>query len=139
MADPKLKYIIQWLQNGAPNAKDLRVKFFKGIFQLSTIEPHSLHVRKVSNNQLLIKLKLQYSSPDISALKKKRISMVRQSKDLQVMLEPEVDGRVFISHSRDMTTLTLEEVLALWNLYLVFSDVAKAKLFHALIQEETKL
>jgi hypothetical protein len=47
-----------------------------------------------------------------------------------------VDGQVKIAHSREMFALTLEEVLALWNLYLIFSDASKAKLFQKLTQEE---
>jgi len=137
--DPQLKHIIQWVQSGAPHAKDLRNKLFKIVFRSATIDPNSFKVvRILDSDRLELRFKMSYSAPDIAALKRKKLVLVRTMRDLKLSLEPRVDGRVFISHSREMFALTLEEVLALWNLYLIFSDASKAKLFQKLIQEETK-
>jgi hypothetical protein len=135
--DPQLKHIIQWVQSGAPHAKDPRNMLFKSLFRSATIDPNSFKaVHTPDSERLELKFKMSYSAPDIAALKKKKLVMVRATKELKLSLEPKVDGRVFITHSREMFALTLEEVLALWNLYLIFSDASKAKLFQKLTQEE---
>ncbi len=135
--DPQLKYIIQWVQAGAPQCKDPRNKLFKALSRSAMIDPNSFKATRNPNSEKLdLKFKMSYSAPDIAALKKKKLVMVRATKELKLSLEPKVDGRVFITHSREMFALTLEEVLALWNLYLIFSDASKAKLFRKLTQEE---
>jgi hypothetical protein len=137
---PELRYIVQWAQAGAPAAKDPRNKLFKSLFLTANIDPHTLIVRKdKASDNVTISLKLSYITPDIAALKKKKLVMVRQTKELKLLLEPRINGRVYLSHSREMYALTLEEVLALWNLYLIFSDTNKAKLFQKLVQEEIEL
>lgn len=135
--DPQLRHIIQWVQAGAPQCRDPRLKLFKALSRSAMIDPNSFKVARVPDSERLdIKFKMSYSAPDIAALKKKKLVMVRANKELKLSLEPKVDGRVFIAHSREMFALTLEEVLALWNLYLIFSDTSKAKLFQKLTQEE---
>ena len=135
--NPELRHIIQWLQTKAPKAQDPRLALFSSIYKSSTVDPNSFKVIKLKNSETCkIKMRLSYLTPDPSALKRKKLNMVRKEKELLVTLEPKVDGKVQISQSRNMFALTLEEVLALWNLYLIFADSSKAKLFQQLIQEE---
>ena len=124
----------------APKAKDLRISFFKTLFRSATINPHSLKVSRIDTNKISVQVVLNYVTPDLAALKKKKkLVMIRKTQKVQLTLEPEIHGRVFITHFRNMFMLTLEEVLVLWNLYLIFSDASKTKLFQSLIQEEIKV
>ena len=135
--DPSLQYIIQWVRSGAPQAKDPRLKLFGSLFRSSTVDPHSLKVISKKSGELVIQGTLQYSSPDIAELKKKKIVIKRATKDIAVSMEaPKPDATVLISHSRSMFMLSFEEVLMLCNLYVIFTDKRKMELFQKLLQGE---
>jgi hypothetical protein len=141
MADPTLQYIISWVRSGAKNAKDPRLALFESLYKSSTIDPHTIRAKYTTpeKDKLTVQAKLSYIAPDIAALKKKKIVMKRGTKDIQVTLggaSPE--ATVFISFSRPMFGLTLEEVLLLCNLYILFKDERKLKLFQKLIQGENQ-
>jgi len=134
--DPTLSYIIQWVRSKAPHAKDPRLMLFDSLYKSSSIDPHTLKVKKTPKG-LIIQATLSYTAPDLAALKKKKIVMKRDTKDISVVLggaSPE--AVVYISFSRSLLSLTLEEVLVLCNLYVIFKDDRKMKLFQELIQGE---
>lgn len=135
--DPTLEYIVQWVRSGASHAKDPRLKLFASLYRSSTIDPHTLKVIK-SENKITVKATLLYSTPDLVILKKlKKLVINRATKELVVSLEDaSPEAKVILSHSRTFFELTLEEVLVLCNLYIIFKDRNKMKLFQQLMQGE---
>ena len=134
--DPTLLQVIQWTRSGAPHAKDPRLALFQSLYKSSSIDPHTIKAVN-DKGKLVVQGKLSYEAPDIAALKRKKLVINRQVKEVQVILggaTPET--KVFISGSRPLQSLVLEEVLFLCNLYILFQDDSKQKLFQKLIKEQ---
>jgi hypothetical protein len=135
--NPTLQYVVSWARHGAQNAQDPRLLFFGSLYKSSSIDPHTIIVKQAPGDKLIVKARLMYQAPDIAALKNKKLVMKRDTKDVSVTLGgTEIESEVFISFSRSMFKLSLEEVLLLCNLYTIFSNKEKAKLFQKLIQGE---
>ena len=135
--DPTIQSIIGWMKAGAPKAQDPRLVFASTLYKTSSIDPHTFKIKQPALNTLVVQAKLSYESPDIGALKKKKVVMKRATKDITVTLggaSPE--ATVHLTFSRPMFGLTLEEVLLLCNLYVIFTDERKMKLFQKLIKGE---
>lgn len=135
--DLSLQYIIQWLRSRAPKAKDPRLCLFSSLYKSSSIDPHTLKVKQIGS-KLNIEATLLYTTPDLKLLKKtKEIRVERASKKLIIILEkPTIDSLVFLSHSRGLFDITLEEALILSIIYTIFNNVEKLKSFQQLIQGE---
>jgi len=135
--NPTLQYIVSWARQGAQNTQDPRLLFFGSLYKSSSVDPHTIKIKQIPDNKLIVKARLMYQAPDIRALKNKKLVMKRDTKDVSVTLGGmETESEVFISFSRSMFKLSLEEVLLLCNLYTIFKDTQKVKLFQKLIQGE---
>lgn len=136
--DFSLQYIVQWLRSKAPKAKDPRLLLFSSLYKSSSIDPHSFKVYQGKDGKLEIRVKLLYVTPNIRKLKKeKKIELNHTSKEITVILENATPtATILFSHSRTLFDLSLEEALVLINLYIVFNDERKMKLFQQIIQGE---
>jgi len=107
------------------------------LYRSSSIDPLTLTATK-TNEGLIIHLKLLYSTPDLTILKKqKKLEIKHATRELTIKLaDASLDALVYLSHNRPMFELTFEEALALCNLYVIFADQRKLKLFQELIQGE---
>ena len=135
--DPTLLQVIQWTRSGAPRAKDPRLALFNSIYKSSSIDPHTIKAKYTTPDKLVVQAKLLYEAPDLAALKRKKLVLKRGTKDIIITLGgPSPEATVFISFSRTMFGLTLEEVLLLCNLYVLFQDERRLKLFLKLVKGE---
>lgn len=137
--DPTLQNIVGWVRSGAPHAKDPRIALFSSLYKSSSIDPHTIKAFYTSpaKDKLMIQAKLSCQVPDLAALKRKKIVMKRTTKEFQVTLGgASPDATVAISFSRPMIGLALEEVLLYCNLFVLFKNPDKLKLFKQLIKEK---
>jgi hypothetical protein len=133
--DPTLQNIVGWVRSGAPHAKDPRLALFSSLYKSSSIDPHTIKAI-YAKDKLTIQAKLTCEVPDLAALKRKKIVMKRTTRELQVTLGgASPDATVYISASRPMFGLALEEVLLYCNLFVLFRNPDKLKLFQQLIKE----
>jgi len=135
--DFEFRYIIQWLAAGSPTALDPSVKLFRKLNKaLFHFEPLGL-VAKEINGDLILTGNISYQTLNMFAFKRKKI--VFETKKSLVTLKIKnwlSSNRKLETEFRSINYLSLDTAVAVFVLYLIFTDASKMQQFQKLVKKE---